>query len=513
MSESRSLARKWEQSLLQHRWLRALLSWNEALLARLDRALSRNPAWYLAAAALLGLQAALILTHEPWLDEYQAVQIAVQAPDLETLFAWLRYEGHPPLYYLILRGLAHWMDPLATLPVAALIFAALVQPAILFASPFTRAERLLIAAGEFVLFEFLTLSRSMNLGVAMLVLAFASRRRRISWLAIAVLPFCDFLFGVLSGVLLLLKWREKALWWPGVALWLVSGLAAAWSVRPAPDMIPALELLGFGKDLLNWMSSVGTLALPFQGGLLSQWNVPVWPIGGFLWLPFLWLAWRESGKVPFHRLMLFGFVGFTLLFSLAVYPLAIRHLMLIALLFVLLAWRQREQGIASGRGFRLWLSVAAACGFATAAINFVMPFDTAGKAAAEIERRGLQDGHWMVFPDSRAQGVSALTGMLFERTERHCMQDFIRWDYRTGLTTPELFERYLRDEVARHGRFYLLSEFRLGTLPPDLVKPLAAIPAGYDGQEFHLFEVGPGAQEKPVNLPPCVKGRRPFERF
>lgn len=90
-----------------------------------DRVLARRTFWFASVLALFALQIALIVTHEPWLDEYQAVQLAVQSPDIGTLFDWLRYEGHPPLWYLILRGLAHCMEPLLTLKVAALMCAAI----------------------------------------------------------------------------------------------------------------------------------------------------------------------------------------------------------------------------------------------------------------------------------------------------------------------------------------------------------------------------------------------------
>lgn len=468
------------------------------------------PIWLAACTALLALQAVLIINHEPWLDEYQAVQIAVQAPDITTLLEWLRYEGHPPLWYLILRGLAHFMEPLTTLPAVALILAAITQCAILFASPFGKMERLLIAASQFVLFDFLTLSRSMNMGVALLVLALVLWRTRWSWLAIALLPMCDFLFGLLSGVLVLLKWREHRLSVAGVSLWLVVGLAAAWSVIPAPDMLPALEREGPVKAMVRWMTSMGTLAVPFQGGMIPRWNEPVFPIAFVAGLAFLWFAWRQTSKDCFHRFLLFSFIGLTFAFSIAIYPLALRHLMLIALLLILLVWLRRSAGEQPNNAFRLWLAVAAFCGIVTAGINMVMPFDTARLAAAEIKRLGLTGKHWMVFPDSRAQGVSALTGIQFERAERHCMQDFIRWNFRTTTLNPKSFATYLRLETERYGQFYLLSDLEMDALPGDLIRPIAKIAPGYNGQAFYLYEVGPGLAEKKPALPPCVAGRRPF---
>jgi hypothetical protein len=484
-----------------------------ALVERCDRRLESPIAWNVAVIALLGLQAALILTHRPWLDEYQAVQIAVEAPDLATLLDWLRYEGHPPLWYLLLRGLAHTMPPLETLPIAALVFAAIAQGCILASSPFTRAERLLIGASEFVLFDFLTLSRSLAMGVAVMLLTMAIWRRRAAWLAIALLPFCDFLFGVLSGVLVLLRWRERRLFWPGVALWLACGAAATWSVLPAADAQPALLLKGFPLDTLIWLSHVGTVALPFQGGIHPEWNQGPFPLQGLVWAPFLWFAWVETRSDKFGRLLLFGFIALTYLFSVAVYPLAIRHLMLIALLLVVLTWRRREAGEAPGAAFRLWLTIVAVCGLVTAALNFVWPFDTAREAAREIDRLGLADEHWMVFPDSRGQGITALTGIEFERPQLECMQSFIRWNFQPTLLKPGPMTAYLTQEVRRHGGFYLLTEFPMTAVPTNVLMLVGHVDAGYDGQAFYFYRVGPNAPKRPVNLPPCVPGRRPFDRL
>jgi len=480
----------------------------------LDRQLRRPVIWAVTIALVAALQTALILTHRPWLDEYQAIQLAVQAPDLRSLLGWLRYEGHPPLWYAILRAMAHWMDPLATLPAAALLIAIPTQAAILFASPFSRAERLLIATSEFVLFEFLTLSRSLTLGAAVFVLVIACWRRRWAWLGIALLPMCDFLFGALSAICVLLKWREKSLYWPGVLLWLASGLVSAWTVLPAHDTLPALATNGVGRDLLSWIMYLGALALPFQGGLHPGWNLPPFPIAGVLGPAFLWFAWRQTRADGFHRLLLFGFLGLTLAFSLAVYPLAIRHLMLAALLLIGLAWLRCAKGEALSPGFRLWLALASLCGVATAAINLASPFDTTTVAADVIERRGLAGKHWMVYPDSRAQGVAAVSGVDFERTEQGCMQSFIRWNFRSSIESPDQLEKYLRATVRQRGRFYLLSDIDLSKhLPAGLVQPIAHVPAGYDGFAFHLFVVGPGSAERPIALPRCVPDQRPFARL
>ena len=60
----------------------------------------------IALAALAAFQVALIVTHEPWRDELQALMLAQHSTSLADLFANLHYEGHPALWYLILRALA-----------------------------------------------------------------------------------------------------------------------------------------------------------------------------------------------------------------------------------------------------------------------------------------------------------------------------------------------------------------------------------------------------------------------
>ena len=481
----------------------------------LDATLARPLVWYGAIACLALLQSALIVSHRPWLDEWQAIQLAVQSPDLGALLASLRYEGHPPLWYLILRGLATIVPVFWVLRAASALIALVLQSTILGLAPFSRAERLGIAAGEWMLFEYLTLSRSLSLGVCCLVLALALWRRRWMWLPIALLPMCDFLFGVLSVILIILAVKDRRLWVPGLAAWGVVGLAAAWSIRPAPDMIQALERTGVAADGLDWITRLGVLLVPLQAGTngLGWNNVPPLGAGIVLGPLFLLFGWRQTAGDRLHRLLFLGFALLTLGFGVFVYPLQTRHLSLIGLLLLLLKWREADRGDHPDQAFRLWLIVGSVCGLVVATVNLVLPFDTADRAAAVIRRNGLEHRLWLTFPDSRSQGVAALTGMEFTRLERECTQSFIRWDYRTAIETPEALERYLRDFGRRWGRAYLLSPFPLTGLEGGLhgeLRLIAHVPAGFDGQDFSLFEVSP---ELPLGrrMPPRWPGpRRPF---
>jgi hypothetical protein len=441
----------------------------------------------------MALQAVLIVRHQPWLDEWQALQIAVQSPTLADLGLNLRYEGHPPLWYLLLRGLGAVLhNQTLALPVAALLIALPVQATILLAAPFGRVERLALSLSQFVLFEYLTVSRSLTLGFAVMIFVAATWRRKWApWLLIALLPMCDFLFGVVSVLLVLLRWREGRLSVAQALPWLVCGLLAAWTVRPMPDTVSALTPEGLLRELLLWLGHFSALGLPLQwSGSFFKWNAPppLILVGPALF-GFAAVVRAELSARPDRALALAVFVGFTLVFSLSVYELSVRHLGIAAILLIVLVWIDGPRD--RSRWWRGWLIVSALCGLATASIALVEPFDTAPQAAAAIDRMGLHDRTWVSFPRPFGQGVAALDAIAFERLDSHCSEDFIRWNV-PGDKRPDPVASVpgrLQRKVDADGQFYLLSNLALPEHPP-LLHRIAQIPPGYDGQAFYLYRVG-----------------------
>jgi hypothetical protein len=485
-----------------------------ALIDRLEIALASRPVWLAAIIALFALQCALIVTHWPWFDEVQALLIALQSPTLPDLLANLRYEGHPPLWYLVLRGLGLVLDPQWILPVAVAIPALIAQACILLRSPFTRAERILLASGEVLLFEFFTVSRGASLGACLIILALTFWRNRGVWLAIAALPVCGFLFGLISLALIALRAAERRLSWLGMTLWAVCAACAAWAVRPEADIVPALAPQGLLLEAAQFALRLGGLLLPIQAnGIAPQWDGdPPLSLGLVLGLGFLGFAWHVLRHNRLHRGLLFGLIAVMLVFSCLVYPLPIRHMMLIAVLLIALVWLAAADGRPLSAVVRLWLFTGSLCGLLVAAIGLVRPFDTAHLAAREIERLGLTEQPWVAFPDSRGPGVpiSLLNGMEFERPEVHCRQSFVRWNYRTSIQAPNELLAYLGTEATRRGRFYLISQFPITGASPDLVQPLASIPAGYNGIEHHLYAIAPFRPAIGTPVPRCNGPVRPL---
>ena len=466
--------------------------------------------WATGVCAVLLLQALLILRHEPFVDEWQALQIAVQSPDLSSLLANLTYEGHPPLWYLALRGLSALVGAQTALPTANLILALATQALILFKAPFPRWLRLALALSEPILFEYGTLFRSYALGVALTFWLLAAwDSKKAAWIPLILLPAVESFFGIFSLAFLAHRFVEKRLWWPGVAAWALVSAVSAWTVIPAPDFVPVYPAPASplaGVVLLLQQFSIVMVPLQWDQG--PEWNsIP--QSGWFLalWLPFALLCFDQTRKRPLDRAILAGFFVVLLLTYAFSYTLANRHLMLMGTLVIALQWRQSLRGGSIRPLFRIWACIGAACGIATAAAALAMPFDTAPTVAKIIEQKNLQKEHWVSAPAQHAQGVSAISGMLFEGIGAGCMNDFVRWNAATTASRRMDFASWVQRE-APYGRFYLLIQFPLPAQSP--ASEIAHVGPGYDGKEYYMYRVGSEGGPPRRALPRCVPGMEPL---
>ena len=478
--------------------------------AFLDGALGRL-GWPLAVGAVFFLQILLILHHQPFVDEWQALQIAVQSPDFSSLIANLRYEGHPLLWYLVLRAVSDIVGPHNALMVTSLGLALTTQGLILFRSPFPRWLRLLIALSEPILFEYGTVSRSYTLGVMLTFWAMAAwKSRRQVWLPLALMPGVEFFFGVISMALLLVRWGDRRIWWPGAIAWAAIGVFAAWAVIPAADFIPVYKAAPNPlQNAVLLVLQLSIVAVPFQWGAHGPlWNsVP--PFGPFLvlWIAFAALCWHQTRGRALDRVAVLGFFLVLLAFY-AFYELGNRHLMLLGVLLIALQWRRSLEGEEIRRPFVAWLAVGAACGLVTAAVGLAMPFDTADRAVSKIRELDLTDKHWVAASAQHGQGISAMSGILFQGAGQECLSDFIRWNFPRTIDDADKLGAWSVAESRRYGRFYLVSEVALPGAVPAV--ELAHIPAGYDGKAYFIYEVAPNRPDDQRKLPRCVPGMRPF---
>ena len=484
-------------------------------MTRWQSALDNNTAWLIAVMLVFALQAALILRHIPWLDEWQALLIVEQSPSLAALFENLRYEGHPPLWYGLLALLAGVIPFAQVLAAASLLVAAATQALIQFRAPFSRLERLLLGLGEIALFEFGTIARGLALGALLMLAVAALWRSRWVWLAIALLPLTEFVFGVVALIFVALRWRERRerrVPAAGLALFLAAAAFAAWSVRPAADLVPAEHMVSWFVEVTDFVQRLGGLIVPFQmfdGRIAWDGFLPLGIGGLFGGLFLLWMAQRYADNRAFAA-SVFGLIALCFVMSLAIYPLHFRHLTVIGWLVVVLTWIRPPAALREAARWRAWLALGAVCGIAGAGVALTHPFDAAPRIVTEIQRRDDGRHPWLVFPATRVPPLAALARRGFHVPSRGCDVTFVRWNQPHEPSTARPLRAAMEQWAQRYGESYLILERYPLNPPASVFRPLTKTIRGYDGQRYVIGLLGPGRPIKPLPARPCVAQAKPL---
>lgn len=197
------------------------------------------------AAAHLGMA----VVHEPFFDEAEAWQIA-RSVTLKTLFLeTTHYEGHPPLWHLVLMPFAKAGAPYElSLALISLAFTGTAVFLILWYAPFPRLVRLLLPFTYFFFYQYGVISRVycvMTLAFVLAAMAYRQRNVRPDRYVAALILMCVTLaYGlVIAGGLALVWlweiWREGRRKWDRRISWLAVLLAAAfgvvWMIMPRAD--------------------------------------------------------------------------------------------------------------------------------------------------------------------------------------------------------------------------------------------------------------------------------------
>lgn len=206
----------------------------------------------IVALALCGFAlylAAGIANHEAWRDEWQAVNIARAATSLPDLYQRLRYEGHPALWYLVIKGVWQIHPSLLAVQAVNAAFAVAAAGLIAFMAPWPLWLRLMVAFSGSAAWEYSVKARSYGLGWLMIVaLALALRcssQRWKPWLVVlfAILALNTSIFSGFVAFALVAGWllqeyrdqRLRPLVLPLVLL-AAASLATLWLALPPSDV-------------------------------------------------------------------------------------------------------------------------------------------------------------------------------------------------------------------------------------------------------------------------------------
>lgn len=288
----------------------------------------------LAAAAVLftGVRA-----HEQWSDEAQSWLLARDNSVGDLLATRLRYEGHPPLWHLLLHAVsalglpyvaANVLSALAALAAAVLILRSRTTPLVV---------RILLPFTYYLAYQYAVIARSYALIAPLLLLIlliYAKRSERIVTFALLLM----LLAGVsLHAASLALGFIALYLWdvWRGrvirpamrsaiVAVALVAATAAFlfWMLRPPADLYYARHLdfeFRIGDMFrLAWKTTANNVFGPGFASFALLAAIAVWLLfaGALLEMAVLWLSLLPIFSIyrnPWHEGLFFLVLLFSIL--------------------------------------------------------------------------------------------------------------------------------------------------------------------------------------------------------
>lgn len=111
-----------------------------------------------------------ILYHEMWRDELQAWLIARDSHTIFDLYKNLRYDGHPVLWYIILKIIQLFFNT----PIAMQIFHIFISTTSVFLfvnfSPFSKIQKILFTFSYFIIYEYTVIARLYTLSILLIIL-------------------------------------------------------------------------------------------------------------------------------------------------------------------------------------------------------------------------------------------------------------------------------------------------------------------------------------------------------
>lgn len=409
---------------------------------------------YLLWAALMLFMAS---RHVFWRDEVRALNIALAGDSVLDMLRGLQGEGHPAIWYLLLRG-AHAIAPVReVLPAMGALVALVAMALLLWRAPFRPAILIFILFGAFGLIEFAVVAR--NYGIAMLGL-FALAVLYPRWrdrgvtigLVLALLCNTNVPAAWLSACVLLfwlveLIGEEGLRWGPKYKMFLLNGAVAAAgallcfvTIYPTVHDAAAIDhrngvtLARAAKGLFYPAASFWELMPPFVPD--TAWAAGL--CGVILFGSLLGFLHRPAALFS----ALAALIGLQLFFSL-VYPGAYRHQSLFLVYLIVMHW------LAANRRGGAW----PACWRVNARVGRLIPL---GKTLfALLLALQLPTSYFVVssdlrgYPYSRSRDLAALL-------ERENLRDAIL------IADPDIFLEPLSYYTANP--IYLMREQRFGNI-------------------------------------------------
>jgi hypothetical protein len=449
---------------------------------------------FLCFCAILGF---LLSRHAFWRDEVQAWQIAVHTDSISSLFCSLRYEGHPALWFLFLRGLSVFLDSPKMMLGAHWLLASSNAFLIIWFCPIPGWQRIASCFGYFMLFEYGVICRNYAMG-ALLAFAFVVVRSRykqavigpallLALLVHTSIPGAFLAISLLAYFIadLCVEGRASRLRLLAATVIVGASLAAMASyINPPADSLAA-KFYRKSRQRLTAKAAMAnasiflrvTAPIP-RPETLHFWNTnwtdsiaPNYIRKAILYPGTVLCLALAALSVIHRRTLVILFSAGTLLiagFSIIHGQTHMRHQGQWFILLLLCFWIDRTHGDVDVRDFGGWQRKIRrffpAIIFALQPVaviipivrSFNAPFSATPALVKQVLRVRLDPSTWSAYPEAFVAPVSAASGNAVYSPQQDRLERFSLWKDFVGLhsvggmleATPEMAARRLAEEMA-----------------------------------------------------------------
>lgn len=369
---------------------------------------------FLVYCALLAIT---LWRHEMWRDELEAWNIATSSATIVDLFHNFRYEGHPSLWFIVLWLLSKISHAPEMMQVINFVFSGVTAWLILFRSPFTTFQKVLLIFGYYLLYEYAAISRNYMIEVMMVMMMcmmWKNPVKNFCWLLILLFIICQtnaygYLFSISFSFALFMDgaFKKKFSWLKASAFLFAaaSGFAVAYisSVPPRDSEIYlpihfAFDYQRFVQVFTNCWNAFIPLPrfqFPFWSEPWLKTSLPGCILGLLI---LLVIVFSSSGKIK----LLFTFLIPAFLLMLALqyfkYPGFQRHYGHLFIAFIAFLWLSKSRDEPESKNsfgnndflFNGFLAIQFLIGISFMISDWILPFSNGKKTAAYIGKNFLQ---------------------------------------------------------------------------------------------------------------------------
>ncbi|KAB2810282.1 hypothetical protein [Phaeocystidibacter luteus] len=395
-------------------------------------------------------------THQPWRDEAQAVMLAQDATGFWDLIQRIRWEGHPMLWFLLIKVVGPTLTPLLHST-----FAVGTNALIIFKSGWPRWLKWALPFTYYFAFEYAVIYRDYAVGIFLLFAAVTvwKTRPNLAFILLLLATQANFFALILAstlGVLMLIEDPRSKSWFWRIPVALALLVFTIYQLTP-PESGGFASGWGFSSDLFQTATgSVGMgIPIPMFGGQFdygSHYGL----IYSLILLGILSLTFPSTK----HRWLFIGSAAVIILFCSIKLHAYIRHTGHVWVLFLLLHFILSRQGQKIIR-FKL-LSLVLLGQLVAGSLYLNQEFNnneysSAADVAEYLTEAQIPNEKTAVFPDNLTPAISLESGHAYYQPTRDTVMTHIIWD---AKSQEDVWPKQLKSRLISHfgyGEVYLIS--------------------------------------------------------